>query len=105
MLGPQSVEQTSAHAEEFMTRKQWLVTVMVSALAASCGSGSDANTPVEEEDPNALTWIGPDTQTQIEVNDPVEMVLSTANPDARAVRFVVDGHEVAACDPAADPEA
>lgn len=68
-----------------MKTQRW---ALLAALAAGCG---DAPAPLE--------WVTPDDGA-VPAGDVVELAVTTPDPDAGAVRFLVDGQEVGACDPA-----
>lgn len=68
-----------------MTTQRW---ALLAALAAGCG-----------EAPAPLEWITPDDGA-VPAGDVVELAVTTPDPEAGAVRFLVDGEEVGACDPA-----
>jgi hypothetical protein len=93
------------------TRRRPIALSMLLASFAGClpiaspTSGPDDNQPaLEESDLQQLAWVAPDTAVEVEVNDVFEMSVATDNPAARAVRFTIDGAEVAVCDPSADPD-
>ncbi len=78
---------------------------MILALAAGCApTAVPDEAALEDGDMQALQWVSPLSSSEVEANDIVELSVATDNPAAHAVRFTVDGSEIAVCDPAADPE-
>ena len=47
-----------------------------------------------------LEWVAPLDVDQVPVGDAIELAVATQHPDAKAVRFSLDGTELAVCDPA-----
>jgi Transglycosylase SLT domain len=47
----------------------------------------------------ALEWVAPLEQGDVPAGDAIEVAVATANPEARVMRFSLDGQEVGACDP------
>src|SRR4051812_23457694 len=46
-----------------------------------------------------LEWVAPFDADVVPAGDPIELAVATANPDAVAVRFTLDGADLAVCDP------
>jgi hypothetical protein len=63
--------------------------LVVLLFVLGCGSPDD----------EALEWVTPDDEAAVPVGDAIELAIATGHPDAAAVRFVVDGVELAVCDP------
>jgi hypothetical protein len=67
---------------------------LVAVLAAACG---EASAP-------PLEWVTPAEDGPVPVGEVVELGVTTPDPDAVAIEFLVDGERVAACDPSAAEE-
>src|SRR5262252_5720537 len=52
-----------------------------------------------QTDSRALEWVAPLEQGDVPAGDAIEVAVATANPEARVMRFLLDGQEVGACDP------
>ena len=51
-----------------------------------------------------LAWVAPDERVDIPIGDAIELAVVAGHPDAHAVRFAIDGAELAICDPAQPEE-
>jgi len=78
---------------------------------AGCGSpSSDAAGTTEGTSDDALetsaplAWAAPIATAKIRIDEPIELSVHANHPDARAVRFTVDGRDLATCDPTGDAE-
>ena len=68
--------------------QRWIAIVGVLLSGACAGSTDD------------LTWVAPIEASVVPRGDAIELAVTSASPDARAVHFLVDGAEVGVCDPA-----
>jgi hypothetical protein len=88
---------------------------LVPALLAALTGGAltlGCDTPAEyeafmssvEAEGTDPTWVSPLGDEPLPAGEPIELAVAVANAKARAVRFTVDGKEIAVCDPS-QPEA
>jgi hypothetical protein len=84
--------------------RHWVIAAAAWMLAVGCSGPSTDDFDLEDADRNALTWVAPLTDATIEAGDAVEFALATQNPGARVVRFLVDGTEIAVCEPSQPEE-
>lgn len=68
---------------------------LAAALAAGCAQGAA---------PPPLEWVTPAEDGPVPAGDVVELGVTTEDPDALAIRFLVDGEPVATCDPSLPDE-
>jgi|GEM_PF-3171900 len=79
---------------------------------AGCGSPASSNDATDPQGTSddalqtsaPLAWAAPVGSTPIRIDEPVELSVHANHPEARAVRFAVDGKAIATCDPTADAE-
>jgi hypothetical protein len=76
--------------------------VSISSLAG-CSSSDPTPPPAPPPDAPALAWAAPLGDTSIRVGDPIQLAVS-ASHEATAVRFALDGADLATCNASADPE-
>jgi hypothetical protein len=82
----------------FYFRTQLLALLTLSAATACAPESANlVDESVIESNPNALTWVSPSTNAA-EAGAAVALTVSTSNPAATVVRFLLDGVEVSACD-------
>ncbi len=67
------------------------------AAAFSCAA-PDGDPPLEQADPETLTWIAPRPDATATTGDAFELSVYTANAAGTVVHFAIDGREVGACD-------
>ncbi len=74
-----------------MQRARW---TLLAAITAACG---EAPAP-------PLEWVTPGDEGPVPAGDVIELGVTTEDPDAVAIEFLVDGERVATCDPSLPEE-
>jgi Transglycosylase SLT domain len=57
----------------------------------------------DEDDSGPIVWVSPTKDSQIDVGDSVELTVKVNVPDAKVVRFEIDGKPLATCDTTKGP--
>jgi Transglycosylase SLT domain len=68
------------------------ILLVTTFVVAGCAAESD------------LTWVAPLDIDEVPIGDAIELAVSTDDPGTVAIRFEVDGMEIATCDPAQPDE-
>jgi len=79
-----------------------LSVVLLPLLLAACSSSPDDDVVVDSKE-EPLVLVGP-SSTEVATGEVVEIAVFVADPNARTVRFTVDGAELATCDPSQPDE-
>ncbi len=68
------------------------ILLVTTCVVAGCTAESD------------LTWVAPLDIDEVPIGDAIELAVSTDDPGTAAIRFELDGTEIATCDPASPEE-